>query len=176
MSWYTTFTAAAIAICVGMTVAQEARLVGLVRSGRKVPEITATQLRQRQLSYEARRQQAQRYGAQEPVPDFVLVDVRTPEETQVSVIPNAMTIEQFEANSEAFRHRIVICYCTVGFRSEHYARQLRERNFNAWNFKGSILEWCAAKYPLETLEHQTTDRVHTYSDDYKVPAEYRAVW
>ena len=87
MSWYTTFTVAAIAICVGMTVAQEGRLVGLVRSGRKVPEITSTQLRQRQLSYEARRQQAQRYGAQEPVPDFVLVDVRTPEETQVSVIP-----------------------------------------------------------------------------------------
>ncbi len=176
MAWYIAFAVVALTACLGVVISQDSRLPAFIRPGRKIPEMTLQQLRQRQLSYEAVVKQARRYGAPEPVPDFVLVDVRTPEETIISVILNALTIDQFEANAEDFKYRTVICYCTVGFRSEHYARLLRDRGFNAWNFKGSIMEWCAAKYPLQTLAHQPTNRVHTYSDDYQVPPEYQAVW
>ncbi|MCA9063548.1 MAG: rhodanese-like domain-containing protein [Planctomycetaceae bacterium] len=175
MTWYITSTLIAATVCLGFVVSKETSLARLVQH-RPVPEIAAHQVRQKQLDFETRLQQARRYGAPEPTPDFVLVDVRSPDETKISVIPNALTIGQFEAQRETFRHRIIICYCTVGVRSEEYAYQLRETRFNAWNFKGSILEWCQQGFPLQTLDGQPTNRVHTYSSDYSVPPAYRAVW
>ncbi len=173
MSWYTAITVVAITVCGGVLVLRGARLPG---SGRDVPEITATELRQRQLEFEARLQQARIDGLQEPISGFILVDVRSPEETQVSVIPNALTVEQFESIPDSFRERTVICYCTIGVRSEKFARNLRHDGINAWNFKGSILEWCKHHYPLVDLNGHSTGQVHTWSGAYSVPSDYEAVW
>jgi len=178
MSGYTTTSVVAvivvaIAVFGGVVLLWGIRLPG---SGRDVPEITATELRQRQLEFEARLQQARLQGSQKPLSDFILVDVRSPEETKVSVIPDALTIEQFESISDSFRQRTVICYCTIGVRSEKFARSLRHDGFNAWNFKGSILEWCKHHYPLVDLDGHSTQQVHTWSDAYSVPSDYEAVW
>jgi len=119
---------------------------------------------------------AKEQGARKPLPSFVLVDVRSPKETAVSVIPGAIPKEQFEKNAKQFRDRTVITYCTVGYRSDKYARKLIQQGFTAKNFKGSILGWCRANQPLVTLQGEATNRVHTYSSSNKVPARYKAVW
>lgn len=178
MSWYTTTSVVlviviAIAVFGGVVLLWGTLVPG---SGRDVPEITATEIRQRQLGFEARLQQARLQGSQKPVSDFILVDVRSPEETKVSVIPNALTIEQFESVSDSFRERAIICYCTIGVRSEKFARSLRHDGFNAWNFTGSILEWCNHHYPLVDLDGHSTRQVHTWSNAYSVPSDYEAVW
>jgi rhodanese-related sulfurtransferase len=107
--------------------------------------------------------------------DLVLVDVRAADEYEVSVIPGAITKEQFEADEDRYRDRQVVAYCTVGGRSFMYARQLVKRGFNAANFKASILGWCEAELDLVTLDGTPTNRVHVYSPAFSVPDRYVAV-
>jgi rhodanese-related sulfurtransferase len=134
--------------------------------GRKqaVPEIKVEQLRE--LKLDEKKESS----------DYVLVDVRTREESSVSVIPGAITMFEFEKNRDRYRDRTVITYCTSGYRSEQYARKLIEKGVKAKNFKGSILEWCRTGLPLLTPNGEPTNRVHTYSSRNRVPAKYQAVW
>jgi len=158
---------------VGIALSQFPNLFGLKQA---IPEITIQEVRQLQKSQAGAEAQAVSNGLEKPNADFVLVDVRAKAEYEVSIIPGAITASQFEADREKYQGRTVICYCTVGYRSEFYARKLIENGVAAKNFRGSILEWCEAQYPLETLEGQPTKRVHTYNSSYHVPPEYVAVW
>jgi len=116
-------------------------------------------------------------GVEPPEPQFVLVDVRSDAEVKVSIIPGAITKSQYEADRTRYRGRLAIFYCTVGVRSEDYAERTTRQGIHAQNFRGSILEWVDAGLPLETTEGDPTNRVHTYSDQYRdrVPADYEAV-
>ena len=107
---------------------------------------------------------------------FVLVDVRSDEECRVSVIKGAITKAQFEREFEKHKQKAVIVYCTVGARSATYANQLKQKGWNAWNYKGSIIDWCKNKLPLTTVDGKATNRVHTYSRWYRVPSIYKAVY
>lgn len=105
----------------------------------------------------------------------VLVDVREAVETDVSVIPGALTKAQFESNIDQYRNAYVVAYCTVGGRSFMYARDLQNRGFRAANFKPSIIGWCEAGGQLTGPAGEPTCRVHTYSAAFSVPADYEAV-
>jgi rhodanese-related sulfurtransferase len=107
--------------------------------------------------------------------DFVLVDVRSDAEVNVSVIPGAITKSQFEKNPQLYQDKTVIVYCTVGGRSGAYAKQLAEKGVKVKNYQGSILEWVKAELPVETLDGKPTNRVHTYSDRYRIPSKYQQV-
>lgn len=107
---------------------------------------------------------------------YVLVDVRTPEEYHVSLIPGAITKEQFEKHKPQYRDSNIVVYCTTGYRSGQYAQKLIVEGFTAKNFKGSILAWCHAGMPLVTMQGERMNRVHTYSSQYKAPANYTAVY
>ena len=124
---------------------------------------------------EARVGNANEGGEQEPSSDFVVVDVRSEKEFDVSVIPGAITKPQFEKDAASYRDKLVICYCTVGWRSGIYAKQMADKGFEVKNYKGSILAWVNAGLPLVTLDGQPTNRVHTYSDRYQIPATYEKV-
>ncbi|MCC9604085.1 rhodanese-like domain-containing protein [Stieleria sp. JC731] len=106
---------------------------------------------------------------------FVLVDVRSDKEIAVSLIPGAITKEQFEKESQKYKDKTVIVYCLSGGRSGRYASQLRGKDFDVKNFKPSILGWCGAELPVVTTEGESTNRVHVFSDRYKIPAKYEAV-
>jgi rhodanese-related sulfurtransferase len=141
-----------------------------------VSEVNVEQLQKLQTDQKAAEREAVAQGNQKPAPSFVVVDVRSSKEYAVSVIPGAITKDQFEKNPAQFRGRTVIAYCLIGHRSGQYAQKLADRGFTAMNFKGSILAWCQAKLPLVTLRGEDTNRVHTYSSKFKVPAKYKAVW
>jgi len=140
------------------------------------PEVTFNQLRKLQTEQAEADSEAKTHGRPNQVPSFVLVDVRAPAETFVSMIPGAITRGQFEQSSPRFRDRTVIVYCTIGYRSGQYASTLIEQGFSAKNFKGSILAWCKENQPLVTPQGVATNRVHTYSQNYKVSKNYQAVW
>ena len=107
--------------------------------------------------------------------DFVLVDVRTPEEFNVSVIPGAITKAEYEKNPAKYRDKTVIPYCTVGGRSGAYAKSLAADGVKVVNYDGSILAWVQSGLPLVTLDGKPTRRVHTYSNRYTIPSNYQQV-
>lgn len=105
-----------------------------------------------------------------------LVDVRTPEEQRVSMIPGAVTAEEFEADRERYRDVLVVAYCTIGARSGRYAGDLEREGFNVRNLEGGILSWTHAGGEL-TGPEGSTRKVHVYGRRWNLAADgYDAVW
>lgn len=73
-----------------------------------------------------------------------LVDVRMPEEQQVSMLPGSLTAAEFDARREELKGRTVVCYCTVGYRSSSHASKLRQQGVDAKNLEGGIIRWVRA--------------------------------
>ncbi|WP_235908754.1 rhodanese-like domain-containing protein [Roseiconus nitratireducens] len=141
----------------------------------KVPTIKVEELSKLLEQQQQAEEKAKQEGQPVPEPNFVVVDVRSEPEVNVSVIPGAITKKAYEENRDDYAGRVVIPYCTIGGRSGRYAQQLADSDVPVKNFKGSILEWVNHQLPLVTLEGKPTNRVHIYSDRYKIPEKYEAV-
>ena len=85
--------------------------------------------------------------------DFVILDVRTPEEFTEGHIENAVNIDFY---ADAFpdemdgldRNRTYLIYCQSGSRSGSTLQMMEELGFqDAYNMKGGINSW-RADYPL----------------------------
>ncbi len=124
-----------------------------------IPELTVDELRALQ--------------AQENVQ---LVDVRTPDEQVVSMIPGAITAREFQDNRKSYEGAIVVTYCTIGGRSGKYAGQLVAEGVKAFNLKGAILAWTHGGGELVDTEG-ATKRVHVHDRKFALTAEgYEPVW
>jgi rhodanese-related sulfurtransferase len=109
--------------------------------------------------------------------EVLLVDVRDANERDVSTIPGAITVEEFERNHDDSRDASVVTYCTIGYRSGLYADQLRQRGVKVLNLNGGILAWSHAGGQLVTLTGEPTKRVHVYGRRWNLlPTDYIAVW
>ncbi|WP_404308721.1 rhodanese-like domain-containing protein [Neorhodopirellula lusitana] len=166
---------ATVTLLSAMTLSPVSAQFGGFFGGPKVETIgTAdlSRLLQQQQQVEAKSEER---GTNSPQSSFVVVDVRSEAEVKVSVIPGAITKAQYEKNRRQYQGRTVIPYCTVGGRSTAYAKQLAKAGVKVKNYQGSILKWVGAGLPLVTLDGQSTNRVHTYSDRYRIPAKYEQV-
>ena len=124
-----------------------------------VPELTADELR------ELRSQE-----------EIVLVDVRTPEEQVVSMIPGAITASEFEGNRQSYQGATVVAYCTIGGRSGRFAKGLVDAGVKAFNLRGAILAWTHAGGELVDTEGPTR-RVHVHDRKFDLTADgYESVW
>ena len=124
-----------------------------------VPELMADELRKLQ--------------AQE---EIVLVDVRTPDEQVVSMIPGAITATEFEDNRRSYDGTTVVTYCTIGARSGKYAKGLDDAGVKAFNLRGAILAWTHAGGDLIDTEGPTR-RVHVHGRKFDLTADgYEPVW
>ena len=63
--------------------------------------------------------------------ETVLVDVRTARERKISLLPGAITKAEFEERREEFKDKLIVSYCTIGFRSGVYTVDLGKRGFRA---------------------------------------------
>lgn len=115
-------------------------------------------------------------AAMESGADLVLVDVREPAEQAVSMIPGAITRQQFEERAESLRSERIVTYCTAGYRSGRYAEKLRKRGWQVQNLEGSLLSWTHVDGPLVDSRGPTR-RLHVYSADWSLEAsDYEPVW
>ena len=104
---------------------------------------------------------------------YTLLDTRTAEERAVSVIPGAITREQFEASPTTYASTTVVCYCTVGYLSGACTRELRNKGHgNVVNMgDGALLGYTLAQtsngvaQPLAAPDGTPTNEVHTFMDD-----------
>ena len=171
IAWGGLLALTALCIVPGQTQAQ----LGGFFSGPKIEIINTVDLNAMLTKQHKAEAAAKAAGTKVPAAGFVVVDVRSDAEIQVSLIPGAITKAQYEKNAQQYQGRTVIPYCTVGGRSGAYAKKLAKRGVKVTNYQGSILKWVAAELPVVTLEGKPTNRVHTYSDRYRIPAKYQQV-
>lgn len=108
--------------------------------------------------------------------NLILVDVREEHETKISMIPNAITMKEFEANKANYRHHEVVTYCTIGVRSTQYAKKLSADGFTALNLKGGVLAWAHADMGFVS-KNGATKTVHVYSKAWNLlPKNYTGVF
>ncbi|EFN53224.1 hypothetical protein CHLNCDRAFT_13814, partial [Chlorella variabilis] len=97
----------------------------------------------------------------------VVLDVRKPEEVQVSMIPGSITVDEFEKQKGELKNKTVVCYCTVGYRSSAHAAKLKAQGYDAKNLEGGIVRWAQKRYPLIARSSgEETKRIHVYGKDW----------
>jgi rhodanese-related sulfurtransferase len=100
-------------------------------------------------------------------PAPVLLDVRTPEEWNVSHLAGAHRVDpKASAESAAAglaKETPIVTYCAVGYRSGELTQRLRAAGFtNVRNLEGSIFQWANEHRPL-VHEDERVSRVHPYN-------------
>jgi len=109
--------------------------------------------------------------------NVLLVDVRTPLEQEVSMIPGAVSKDDFEKTKEKHRGQTIVTYCTIGYRSGLYARELQKEGIHVFNLRGSVLAWTHAGHPMIDSKSAETRRVHVYGAEWNLlPHGYTPVW
>lgn len=107
---------------------------------------------------------------------YIIVDIRSQPEIEVSYIPNSLTQKKFEQELPNLNGKKIIVYSTLGPRSSKYVRLLREKKIDAYNLKEGILGWAHRKLPLLS-KGKETKRVHIYTDAYSfTPVGYEGVY
>ncbi len=99
---------------------------------------------------------------------LVLLDIRSPEEYQVSHLNGAELIdyETFDPGSISHisKSSTVVVYCSVGYRSERVGEKMNELGFQeVYNLYGGIFQWKNQGHPVVNDENQPTDSVHAYN-------------
>lgn len=108
---------------------------------------------------------------------LILVDVRTKKEQAVSMIPGAITKEEFEQDKNSLADKRIIVHCTIGYRSGVYVKKLADQGFHTENLAGSILLWAHERLPLEDSKGQPTKRIHVYGKKWNLlPEDYNGIW
>ncbi|MEM8828436.1 MAG: rhodanese-like domain-containing protein [Cyanobacteria bacterium P01_G01_bin.19] len=110
--------------------------------------------------------------------NIILVDVRSPKEREVSIIPGAITSEEFEANLEQYEdsNAIIVAYCTIGYRSGKYASKLRQQGIEILNLEGSLLAWSYIEGKLVD-RNGSTNKVHVFGRQWQLTADdYQPIW
>uniref|UniRef100_A0A7S1KSH1 Rhodanese domain-containing protein n=1 Tax=Percolomonas cosmopolitus TaxID=63605 RepID=A0A7S1KSH1_9EUKA len=123
----------------------------------------------------------------------LFVDCRSEEERKVSMIPGAVSKDDFVHNRNNVQNPLpenLVCYCTIGMRSglgaHHISKILgssSSKNGNSANdnsqctvrnMEGGIIGWARAHNPLmDPGTEQNTTKLHTFSSKFDlVPSEY----
>lgn len=110
-------------------------------------------------------------------PEVLFVDVRPPEERDVSTIPGAVAEETFLNNLEQYKDHIIIGYCTISYRSGKLAQELMARKgITMYNLRGGLLAWLHDGGKVVDGKGETK-RIHVYGRKWNLaPSAYEAVW
>lgn len=105
--------------------------------------------------------------------DYVLLDARELEEYHVSHLDGAYHVGYDDLDfSDAPLTKIepddmVIVYCSVGYRSEKVAEQMKDHGFtNVHNLTGGIFDWVNKGGGLVDTSNRITENIHPYDEDW----------
>ena len=107
---------------------------------------------------------------------FLIVDVRPARERNISIIPGAISQEEFEQQRDLYQEKPIVVYCTIGYRSGKYAKELYQQGFQVKNLVGGLLAWSHIQGELVN-NNGVTSQVHVYKKKFQLVADgYQAVW
>jgi len=106
---------------------------------------------------------------------LVVVDVRDNREIDVSIIPGAITQKTFLGQTDKYKDKTIVAYCTIGYRSGIFASEMQKRGIDVYNLKGGILAWTLEGGKVYDSK-EPVKRIHVYGEKWKyVPKGYEAV-
>jgi sodium/bile acid cotransporter 7 len=106
----------------------------------------------------------------------VFVDVREEKEQAVSMLPGAITEQEFLNHLERYRDVVVIGYCTISYRSGKLAEKLKAQGVVILNLRGGLLAWVHDGGKVYDRDGETR-RIHVYGRQWDLgPKNYKAVW
>ena len=106
----------------------------------------------------------------------IFIDVREPDEQQVSMLANAVTDKDYLRDPEKYKDFVIIGYCTISYRSGLFVKQLQEKGVHAINLQGGILAWTHDGGKVYS-QNKETDRIHVYGAKWNLaPDKYKTVW
>lgn len=109
--------------------------------------------------------------------EVILIDVRKTAERKVSMIPGAISQEEFERNKGRYKGKKIAVYCTIGYRSAKYVKKLKRSGIKAYNLEGSILGWVHEGKPVVDGSGKKVMNVHVYGSSWNyLPEGYKGEW
>lgn len=106
----------------------------------------------------------------------IFVDVREVKEQEVSMLPGALTKEEFLNNLQKYEDEIIIGYCTISYRSGKLARKLAKQGITMLNLRGGILAWVHDGGKVYD-QYGETKRIHVHGRKWNLaPKGYEAIW
>ena len=102
--------------------------------------------------------------------DVVLLDARTRKEFRTSHLRGATLANDVQSAARALEDggedRMIVVYCSVGYRSSRLARQLRTRGVkNVFNLEGSLFKWANEGRPVYRGSERVQE-VHPFDEDW----------
>lgn len=117
------------------------------------------------------------FHARDDAEEWVIIDVRSEAEREISVIPDAVSIGEFEAAIGLYRERSILVYCTVGCRSGAYVRTLQAQGFSAFNLWGGVLDWAGSGREFISPDGLPVRSVHVFGEKWNIlPPGYEGIW
>lgn len=105
----------------------------------------------------------------------VFVDTREKAEMDVSMLPGAVTKDEFLKQFSQYKTDTIIVYCTIGYRSGKFVAEMDEKGMSVLNLRGGILEWVLAGGKVYDKKGETR-RVHVYGRKWNyLPKGYEPV-
>jgi rhodanese-related sulfurtransferase len=106
----------------------------------------------------------------------VFVDVREKKEQAVSMLPGAITEQEFLNHLDRYRDKTIIGYCTISYRSGKLAENLKAQGVVMLNLRGGLLAWVHAGGKVYDHNGETR-RIDVYGRKWDLgPKGYEAVW
>lgn len=106
----------------------------------------------------------------------VFVDVRGKREQAVSMLPGAVTEEEFLKDMDRYKDFSVIGYCTISYRSGKLAEKLSRKGTRMLNLRGGLLAWVHEGGKVYDRNGETR-RIHVYGRKWDLgPGAYKTVW
>ena len=99
---------------------------------------------------------------------LVFVDTRSPAEMKVSMLPNAVTKDEFLKDPSKYKDRTVVGYCTISYRSGLFAEKMSKKGIMIYNLSGGLLAWVLEGGKVYDANGETK-RIHVYDEEWNYP-------
>ena len=107
---------------------------------------------------------------------IVFIDVRRPNEQEVSMLPGAIPYNVFLENPEKYNEYTKVGYCTIEYRSSKFTLVMKRKGITIYNLHGGMLGWVHDGGNLYDKNGQSL-RIHVYGRPWKLaPEGYQEVW
>lgn len=105
----------------------------------------------------------------------LFVDIRKTAEMNVSMLPGAVTKDDFLKQPLQYKDHTIIAYCTIGYRSGKFAEEMGDKEIRIYNLRGGILAWVLEGGKVYDKKGETM-RVHVYGSKWNyIPKGYEPV-